>query len=113
MLFCNAFSSKVIIYQLSCYIIVSAVLCSKYNQSLGFVEPISPDGLETHDTQYGGAGWEIGISSFQEASFFCLHRNLSQCKLIFWLYFLVDLLNCNFRIILTTAGKEVHEGNMS
>lgn len=54
MLFCNAFSSKVIIYQLSCYIIVRAVLCSEYNQSLGFVEPISPDGLETHDCQDGG-----------------------------------------------------------
>lgn len=47
MLFSNAFSSKVIIYQLSCYITVSSVLCSKYNHSLDFVEPISPDGLET------------------------------------------------------------------
>lgn len=92
---------------------LSAVLCSQYNQSLGFVEPISPDGLETHDCQYGVAGWEIGISSFQEAGIFYLHRNLSQCKLILWLYFLIDLLNCNFRIILTTAGKEIHEANMN
>ena len=113
MLFCNAFSSKVIIYQLSGYVIVSALLYSKYNQSLGFVEPISPDGLETHDCQCGVAGREIGISSFQEAGIFCLHRNLSQCKLIFWLYFLVDLLSCNFRIILTTVGKEIQEANMS
>lgn len=60
MLFCNAFSSKVIIYQLSCYIIVSSVLCSEYNQSLGFVEPISPDGLETHDSQDG-----VGDRNFQ------------------------------------------------
>lgn len=113
MLFCNAFSSKVIIYRLSCYIIVSAVLCSGYNQSLGFVEPISPDGLETHDCQDGGAGWEIGISSFREAGIFYLHRNLLQCKLIFCLYFLVDLLNCNLGIILTTAGKAIHEANVS
>lgn len=113
MLFCNAFSSKVIIFQLSCYIIVSAVLCSKYNQSPGFAEPINPDGLETHDCQYGVADWEIGISSFQEADIFYLHRNLSQCKLIFWLYFSVDLLSCNFKINLTTVGKEIHEANMS
>lgn len=113
MLFCNAFSSKVIIYWLSCYTIVSAVLCSEYNQSLGFVEPISPDGLETHDCQDRVAGCKIGISSFQEAGIFYLHRSLSQCKLIFCLYFLVDLLSCNFGIILTTAGKENHEANAS
>lgn len=113
MLYCNAFSSKVIIYQLSCYIIVSAVLCSEYNQSLGFVEPISPDGLETHDCQDWVAGWEIGISSIQEAGIFYLHRSLSQCKLIFCLNFLGDLLNCNFGIILTTAGKEIHEAYVS
>jgi len=113
MLFCNALSSKAIIYQLRCYVIVSAVLCFKHNQCLGFVEPIYPDGLETHDCQYGVAGWEIGISSFQEAGIFCLHRNLSQYKLVFGLYFLVGLLNCNFRIILTAVGKEIHGANKS
>lgn len=64
-----------------------------------------------HDCQHGGAGWEIGISSFQEAGVFYLHRNLSQRKLIFWPYFSVDLLDCNFRIILTAAGEEIREAN--
>lgn len=66
MLFCNAFSSKVIICQLSCYIIVSAVLCSEHNQSMSFVGPISPDELETHDCQYGVAGCSCrGDRNFQ------------------------------------------------
>lgn len=104
------FSSKVITCQLSCCIIVRAVWCSKHNQSLGSVGAVSPDGLRPH-CQCGGAGWDVGIPSFHEAGVFYLHGNLSHCKLIFWLYFSVDPLSCNFRIILTAAGKEIHEAN--